>query len=138
MANLADQQVLGGHTARIVIGGVDVGFVQGLTWNIDAGVQEVFCLGDISAQEHQQTRYAVSGELNRYYIREMLADSSGLGVRTAADMVKDGTFDLQVIDTTTGKTIQVLEGCTLASKASGVQAGQLVSQRYSFRALRTR
>jgi hypothetical protein len=42
-----------------------------------------------------------------------------------------------VLDTTTGQTIITLVSCTLASKSSGLQAGQLVSQRYSFRALAT-
>jgi len=138
MANLATQQVIGGHTARILLNGADVGFVQGLTWNIDGGIQEVFVLGSVEAQEHQQTHYSVSGELSRYYIRNMIVDSSALGARTAADMIRTGTFDLQVIDTTSGQTIETLESCTLATQSSGVQAGALVSQRYSFRALKTR
>ena len=138
MADLIDQQVIGGHTARIILDGSDVGFVQGLTWNVDAGVQEVFCVGSVEAQEHQQTHYSVSGELNRYFIRNNIADSSALGARTAADMITTGTFDLNVIDKTSGSTIVTLEGCTLGSKGSGIQAGALVSQRYSFRALRTR
>lgn len=138
MANLNDQKVIGGHTARIVLDGEDVGFCQGVTWSVDGGVQEVFVLGSTEAQEHQQTHYSVSGEINRYYIRDMIADSSALGARTAADMIRTGTFDLQVIDSTSGKTIVVLEACTLGSKSSGVQAGSLVSHRYSFRALRTR
>ena len=138
MANLATQQVLGGHTARILLDGVDVGFCQGVTWNVDDGIQEVFVLGSVEAQEHQQTHYSVSGEINRYYIRDMIVDSSALGARTAADLIRTGTFDLQVVDTTSGQTIIVLEGCTLATQGSGLQAGALVSQRYSFRALKTR
>jgi len=138
MANTADQQVIGGHTARVILDGVDVGFVQGLTWNVDAGLQAVFCLGSVEDQEHQQTHYSVSGELNRYFIRENLDDSSALGARNAADLISSGTFDLTVIDKTSGATIVTLEGCTLGGKGSGLQAGALVSQRYSFRALRTR
>lgn len=138
MANLATQQVLGGHTARILLNGADVGFCQGVTWNIDDGIQEVFVLGSTEAQEHQQTHYAISGEINRYYIRSMIADSSALGARSAADLIRTGTFDLQIVDTTSGQTIITLEGCTLGSQSSGLQAGSLVSQRYSFRALKTR
>ena len=138
MANLVNQQVLGGHTARILLGGQDVGFVQGLTWNVDAGIQEVFVLGSVEAQEHQQVHYAVSGELTRYYVRNVIVDNTALGARTAADMIATGTFDLQAIDTVSGQTIITLEGCTLASKSSGLQAGSLVSQRFSFRALKTR
>jgi len=138
MANLAKQQVLGGHTARILLDGADVGFVQGLTWSEDDGLQEVFVVGSVEAQEHQQTHVVISGELSRYYIRNMIVDSSALGARTAADLIRTGTFDLQVVDTTSGQTIQTLESCTLGSKSSGVQAGSLVSQRFSFRALKTR
>jgi hypothetical protein len=138
MANLATQQVLGGHTARILLNGVDVGFCQGVTWNVDDGVQEVFVLGSVEAQEHQQTHYSVSGEINRYYIRSNIADSSALGARTAADLIRTGTFDLQVVDSTSGQTVVTLESCTLGSQGSGMQAGSLVSQRYSFRALKTR
>jgi len=138
MADIKDQNVIGGHTARIMLDGNDVGFVQGLTWNVDAGIQEVFVIGSVEAQEHQQVHYAVSGEINRYYIRDNISDSSALGARSASALIQTGTFDLTVIDTTSGQTIVTLEGCTLASKGSGIQAGSLVSQRYSFRALRTR
>jgi len=129
MADIKDQNVIGGHTARIMLDGNDVGFVQGLTWNVDAGIQEVFVIGSVEAQEHQQVHY---------YIRDNISDSSALGARSASALIQTGTFDLTVIDTTSGQTIVTLEGCTLASKGSGIQAGSLVSQRYSFRALRTR
>jgi hypothetical protein len=138
VANLATQQVIGGHTARILLDGADVGFVQGLTWNEDDGIQEVYVLGSVECQEHQQTHYAVSGELTRYYIRSNISDSTALGARTASDLIRTGTFDLQVVDTTSGNTIVTLESCTLAGQSSGLQTGALVSQRYSFRALKTR
>ena len=138
MANIANQQVIGGHTANIVLDGVVVGFCQGVTWTLDMGAQDVFVLGDVSSQETQQTRYAVKGELTRYFIRKNISDSSALGARTAADMITKGTFDLQVIDTTSGSTIQTLVNCTLANASGGVQTGQLVNQRYSFNALATR
>lgn len=138
MANISDQKVIGGHTARIILDGQDVGFCQGVNWSIDAGVQEVFVLGSVEAQEHQQTHYSISGSLNKYYVRDMIVDTSALGARTAADLISTGTFELQVLDSTSGQTIITLEGCTLGSKSSGVQAGSLTSHSYSFRALKTR
>jgi len=138
MADINDAKVLGGHVARIMIDGVDAGWFQGVSWSIDMGVQPVFVVGSVEVQEHQQTRYAVSGDLQRYYVRDMMIQNSKLGARTAADVIRTGTFDLVILDTITSKPIQVLEGCTLASAGSGIQAGQLVTQRFSFQALRTR
>lgn len=138
MTAVNDANVLGGHVAKILLDGEEVGWMQGVSWNIDTGNQPVYVLGSVEAQEHQQTRYAVSGEIQRYYVRDMLIQSSKLGARTAGEMLQTGTFDLQVVDDVTGVPVITLEGCTLASKGSGIQVGQLVTQRFSFAALRTR
>jgi hypothetical protein len=138
MANLATQNVLGGHTAEIVIDGQTVGWVQGLTWSRNLGPQAVKVVGEVEAQEHQQTSFDVQGELTRYYVRDMLVNSGKLDGRTAADCLSNGTVDFVVKDKTTKKPIITLEGCTLATDSCGVQANQLVSKRLTFLALRTR
>lgn len=138
MATINDAKVLGGHVAQIMIDGVDAGWFQGVSWSTDMGVQDVLVVGSVEVQEHQQTRYMVSGEVQRYYVRDMLIQNSKLGARTAAEVIRTGTFDLVILDTITKLPVQVLESCTLASSGSGIQAGQLVTQRFSFRALRTR
>ncbi len=138
MANIYDAKVLGGHVARIMIDGVDAGWFQGVSWSVDMGVQDVLVVGSVEVQEHQQTRYMVSGDIQRYYVRDMLIQDSKLGARTAAEVIRTGTFDMVVLDDITKQPVMVLEACTLASHGSGIQAGQLVTQRFSFRALRTR
>jgi hypothetical protein len=138
MANRNEAQVIGGHTAIIQIDGQNVGFMQGVTWNRDFGVQPVRVLGTIEHQEHQQTDYAITGEINKHYLRRNLGEDSKLDSRTAAQLVRTGTFDLVVLDDVTKKPIQVLEGCTLRGDSSGVQVGQLTTKRFTFQALRTR
>lgn len=138
MATVNEAQVLAGHTAKIMIDGVEAGWMQGVTWNLDFGVQDVRVIGSIETQEHQQTQYNVTGEIQRHYVRDMLIETSKLGARTAVELINTGTFDLIIMDAITQQPIQVLEACTLASGSSGVQAGQLVSRRLGFRALRTR
>lgn len=138
MATRNEAKVLGGHTARILIDGQDVGWMQGVTWNIDGGLQAVNVIGATEDQEHQQTRYIVSGEITRHYVRDMIVETSKLGARNSVDLIRTGTFDLLVLDDVTRKPIVTLVSCTLGSKGSGVQANTLVTQRFSFRALNTR
>lgn len=138
MANVLEAKVLGGHTAKILIDGKEVGYMQGVTWQRNLGLQPVRVIGTVEHQEHQQTDYALTGEIQRHYVRDMLIENSKLGARTAAETIRTGTFDLMILDDVTKKPIQTLEGCTLGGDSSGVQVGQLVSKRFTFQALRTR
>ena len=138
MATISEAQVLGGHTARIVVDGTDVGWMQGVSYNMDAGVQGVYVIGSVEPQEHQQTRFTISGEINRYYVRDTLIEDSKLGARTASEIIRTGTFDIVILDDITKSPIVILESCTLATKAASIQAGQLVTQRHTFQALRTK
>ncbi len=137
MATRNEAQVLGGHTAKIIADGQELGFMQGVTWNSDFGVQPVRVLGTIEHQEHQQTDYSVRVEIQQYYIRRNLPPGK-LNPRTAAELVRTGTFDLVILDDVTKLPIKVLEAVTLANMSSGVQVGQLVTQRLTGQALRTR
>lgn len=138
MANLTDQQVLSAHTARIFLDSEEVGFVQNISVNIDTGIQGVFAIGSVEDQEHQQTHYSVRGSFSRFYVRDTMIQNSKLGARSAAEMIRTGTFDLEILDDNTGEAVTRVEACTLSSKAINISAGSLISHQFSFVALRTR
>lgn len=139
MSSQDQAQVFGGHTAKVIIAGKEVGFFFDLSYSVDYGLQDVPVLGQTTVAEHQQTRYIVSGEFRQYLIRdEILTPESAITPMTAAEAIKKGTFDLDVMDKVTGKVVIRLEQVTLGSGSAGISAGQLVSRRTSFRAINTR
>lgn len=141
MATPENSKVLSAHKARILINGKDVGFLQNVTYNIDYGVQAVFAVGSVETLEHQQTRYTVSGEATQYFLRKKIVQPKAgdpLGARTVLEALENGTFDLDILDDVSGQPIRRLEECTLGSENSGINAGQLVMQRFAFQALRAR
>ena len=141
MATPEKSQVLSAHKAKILINNKEAGWLQNITYSINFGVQEAFCIGSVETQEHQQTRYQVSGEASQYFIRKkIVTPESGdpFGARTVAEVLQSGTFDIDILDDVSGNPIRRLEECTLASENSGVTAGQLVVRRFSFQGIRTR
>jgi hypothetical protein len=139
MASQDEARIIGGHTAKVLIGGKEVGFFFDLSYSVDFGLQDAPVLGQTTVVEHQQTRYIVSGEFRQYFIRdELVSPESAILPKTAAEAIRKGTFDLDVIDKVTGKVIIRLEEVSLASGSAGFSTGQLVSKRVSFRAINTR
>ncbi len=139
MASQDQAQVFGGHTAKIIIGGKEYGFFFDVSYSIDYGLQDVPVLGQTTVVEHQKTRYIVSGECRRYLIRdEIINPNEGVMPQTAAEAVRQGTFDLDILDKVTGKLVTRLEQVTLGGGSAGISAGQLVSKRITFRAINTR
>jgi hypothetical protein len=141
MASLDEALVIGGHTAKILIDGKDIGFFFDLTFSTDYGLQDTPVLGQTTVVEHQQTRFIVSWEARRYFIRQEVVNpgvSTGLLPMGAADAIRRATFDLQILDNVSGNIIRTLESCSLASGSAGFSAGQLVSQRIAGRAIDTR
>lgn len=141
MATPQNSKVLSAHMANILVNGQKVGWLQNLTYSINFGVQEAFCIGSVETQEHQQTRYQVSGEASQYFIREKIVSPKAgdpFAARTVTEVLENGTFDIDILDDVSKKPIRRLEECTMASENSGVTAGQLVVRRFSFQGLRTR
>lgn len=141
MATPQDSKVLSAHMAKILINGQEVGFLQNVSYSINLGVQEVFAIGSVETQEHQQTRYQVSGEAGQYFLREKIIQpkpGDPFAARTVTEVLQNGTFDLDILDDVSKKSIRRIEECTMASENSGVTAGQLVVRRFGFQALRTR
>jgi hypothetical protein len=139
MASQDEARIIGGHTAKVLIGGKEVGFFFDLSYSVDFGLQDAPVLGQTTVVEHQQTRYIVSGEFRQYFIRDELVNpDSAILPKTAAEAIRQGAFDLDVIDKVSGKVIIRLEDVSLASGSAGFSTGQLVSKRVSFRAINTR
>lgn len=141
MATPQNAKVLAAHMARILINGQDVGFLQNLTYSIDYGIQAVFAIGSVETLEHQQTRYTVSGEATQFFLRDKIVKPQAgdpLTARTVLEALQQGTFDLDILDDVTKKSIRRIEEATLGSENSGVNAGQLITQRFAFQALRAR
>ena len=141
MATPQNSQVLSAHMAKILVNNEEVGFLQNVTYSINFGVQGAKAIGTVETLEHQQTAYDVSGEASQYFLRKkIVSPKSGdpFGARTVAEVLQNGTFDLDILDDVSKKTIRRIEACTMASENSGVSAGQLVVRRFSFQALRTR
>jgi hypothetical protein len=139
MASQGEAQVFGGHTARIMINGKEVGFFFDLSYSVDYGIQDVPVIGQTTVVEHQQTRFIVSGECRQYLVRdEIVNPSEGILPTTASEAIRKGVFDLDVMDKVTGKVTIRLEKVTLASGSAAISAGQLVSKRIAFRAVNTR
>ena len=141
MAALDQALVIGGHTAKILIDGKDIGFFYDLTFSTEYGLQDVPVLGQTTVVEHQQTRFIVSWEARKYFIRKEVitpGPSTGLLPVSARDALTKATFDLAIMDTVSGAVIRQLEECTLGNGSAGFSAGQLVSQRISGRAVDTR
>lgn len=141
MATPQDSNVLSAHSAKILVNGQEVGYLNNLTYSINFGLQEVFAIGSVETLEHQQTRYQISGEASQYFLRDkIVAPKSGypFGARTVLEVLQNGTFDIDILDDVSKQPIRRLEGCTMGSENSGVTAGQLVMRRFSFQALRTR
>lgn len=139
MASQDQAQVFSGHTARIMIGGKEVGFFFDVSGTIDYGTQPVRVLGQTTAIEHQQTSYNVAGEARQYKIRdEIVNPGGGLAPTTAAEAVRKGVFDLEVIDKVTGGIVLKIEEITLSNMSMGFSVGSLVSQRISFVGINTR
>lgn len=136
MAGIQEARVIGGHTARIVVDGVNVGYAQGVTWTQDPGTQAVTGLGSVEVLEHQNTIFRVSGTIQRWKIRD--DDSTKLALRSPAESARLGVFDMEVIYEVTGKPIVVIEGITLAGRNGGVQAGQLSTETSQYMAIRLR
>ena len=141
MAALDQALVIGGHTAKVMIDGKDIGFFFDLTFSTEYGLQDTPVLGQTTVIEHQQTRFIVSWEARRYLIRNEVVNpgpATGLLPMSAADALRRATFDLALVDNVSGAVIRVLESCTLANGSAGFSAGQLVSARISGRAIDTR
>ena len=141
MASISESRVFSARDARVVIDGQVVGFCQSVSWTVDAGLVDVACLGSEEVQEHQQTIFRISGSIGQFYIRDILLKpkSQGpLGARTAAEMIRVNTFDLDILDEVTGEVARRLEAVTLGSESASVTAGQLVTRQLQFRALRVR
>lgn len=139
MSSEQQAQVFGGHTAKILIGGREVGFFFDVSYSVDYGLQDVPVLGQTTVVEHQQTRYIVSGEARQYFIRnEIINPEDAVMPKTAAEAIRKDTFDLDIIDKVSGRVVIRLESVTLASGSAGISAGQLVSKRIAFRAINTR
>lgn len=139
MAALDQAQVLNAAMAKIMKDGKELGFMVDVSYSVDYGLQDVAVIGQTTVVEHQQTRYIVSGEVRKYFIRdEIINPQNQLAPKTALEAIRQGAFDLQLVDKATGKVIEVLESCSLAGQSSGLQAGQLVMQRLTFRAINTR
>lgn len=141
MAALDEALIIGGHTAKILIDGKDVGFFFDVTISADYGLQDAPVLGQTTVVEHQQTRYIVSWEARKYFIRAEVvnpANGPGLMPASAAEAIRKGVFSLGVLDNVTGQVIRMVESCTLGSGSAAFSAGQLVSQRISGRGIDTR
>lgn len=140
MSSQETARVIGGHTAKISIGGKELGWFLDLSYSTDYGLTDVPVLGDTKVQEHQQTRYVVSGEFRRYMLRDDVALDQGPGLvpRSAADAIAQGSFDLDVFDKVSGKLIAKLVDVTLGSSSSAFSIGQLTNARITFRAIDTR
>lgn len=138
MSSQDQAQVFGGHTAKIIYDGKELGFFFDVSYSIDYGLQDVGVLGQTTVVEHQQTRYAVSGDARRYMIRDEIVNGKGLAPLSAAEAIRQDSFDLDIIDKISGKVVIRLESVTLASSSAAMATGQLTSQRISFRAINTR
>jgi hypothetical protein len=138
MASQDQAQVFSGHTAKILIGDKEIGFFFEVSYSVDYGLQDVPVLGQTTVVEHQQTRYIVSGEARRYQIRdEIINPASGLTPANAAEALRKGVFNLDIIDKISGKIAIRLVDVTLGGVSEGISSGQLVSQRISFRGINT-
>lgn len=139
MADLYSAQVLNAAMAKILKDGKELGFMVDVSYSIDYGLQDVPVIGQTTVVEHQQTRYIVSGEVRKYFIKdELINPQDQIAPKTALEAIRQGAIDLALVDKSTGKVIEVLEKCSLAGQSSGLQAGQLVTQRLTFRAINTR
>lgn len=138
MAALDQALILGGHTAKILIDNKDVGFFFDLSLTSDYGLQDAPVLGQTTVVEHQQTRFIVSWEARRYYIRdEVVHVKDSLMPISAAEAIRKKTFDLAIVDKVSGKVVRTLHDNTLGSGSTAFSVGQLVSQRITGRAIDT-
>lgn len=141
MASIQESRVFSARDARIVIEGKVVGFSQSISWTIDPTLAEVVCLGSEEVQEHQATVFRISGTLGQFYVRDILVNPKELGplgARTAAEVIRTNTFDLDILDEVTGEVARRLEAVTLGAESASITAGQLVTRQLQFRALRVR
>jgi hypothetical protein len=141
VASIQEARVFSARDARIVIDGKVVGFSQSINWTSDPTLAEVVCLGSEEVQEHQATVFRISGTLGQFYVRDIILhpDAMGpLGKRTAAEVIRTNTFDLDILDEVTGEVARRIEGITLGAESASITAGQLVTRQLQFRALRMR
>lgn len=135
MAIRQNQQVKTANTAKILLGGKEVGLLQNVRCNEDYAPEPASGIGDIHVQQHVPTlaRYSVSVGALALRTKSLLA--LGIWPETGDDVLKGNVFDIEVFDKQSGSVTRKYLNCTFASGDVEIQKHAIISNNCQFMAL---
>ena len=135
--------VLTGGRARVKIGTKTVGYVSGVSVNVDESTVDIEVLDEVTKKEFAHVRHDVDFSIN-YFRVSSTADNTliGLGISSdnVTDVLKRATFDCEFIDTGTNtdnpesKTVVKLLDCAFQGGSGSVDARGVWSGSMNFKA----
>ena len=128
---------ISGARAKLLIGGVEVGYATGVNASEDITNVRVNVLGEIDSQEIVPTSRAVSVNCNFVRILNSSLSDQGAWVEGNTDAVL-GFPDLSMViqDRVTGDTIWTIEGARCQTRNWTVDSGGIMSTNVSFEAIK--
>lgn len=128
---------ISGARAKLLIGGVEVGYATGVNASEDITNVRVNVLGEIDSQEIVPTSRAVSVNCNFVRILNSSLSDQGAWVEGDTNAVL-GFPDLSMViqDRVTGNTIWTIEGARCQTRNWTVDSGGIMSTNVSFEAIK--
>jgi len=123
-----------GNRAIFKIAGQVIGVAQNVTFNDDAGLQDVDGIGNHETQElvTGKVSYNISGD--KYFVSGKMLNKLGL-VPTSDEWLTSPELEVEIIDKVSGETIELYTGCKFATHSRTYGKHTISSESFTIRAL---
>lgn len=123
-----------GNRALFKIKGTVVGAAQNVSCSDDFGLQDVDGLGDVEAVELVvgKISHTISGE--KYFVSADTLRALGI-VPTSADWLTAPELEVEIIDSVSGRTVELYTGCKFATHSRKYGKHQITGEDFTIRAM---
>lgn len=123
-----------GNRALFKIAGQVIGMAQNVTFNDDAGLQDVDGLGNHESVEFVTGKVAYSISGDRYFVSNQMLNRVGL-VPGSDEWLTAPELEIEVIDKVNGATLELYTGCKFASHSRTYGKHTICGENFALRAL---
>ena len=109
------------NNAKVMIGNTVIGEAVGISIQEDTGMDGLYVVGDIRAQEHNHNRLSVSFSINYIKFKKGALNKMGLG---GVSMITLPLFDLHAYDRSDGVMQFKVKDCTMGGRSLSLNANQ--------------
>ncbi len=123
-----------GNRALFKIAGQVIGVAQNISFNDDAGLQDVDGLGNHESVEFVtgKVSYSISGD--RYFVSNLMLNKVGL-IPGSDQWLTAPELEVEIIDKVSGATLELYTGCKFASHSRTYGKHTISGESFSLRAL---